>query len=73
MKVINDLLLASDKGLVSILVLLDLVLHMTPLIMTLYYRDCNNSSQGTAMSWLKSYSPDLFQLVLLLMEPPVRA
>ena len=76
-KVTNDLLLASDSGLVSALVLLDL----SAAFYMILYDQAQHSTilqrlqrvrgiKGTALGWFKSYLSDGFQLVLVMKNLP---
>ena len=64
-KVTNDLLIASDNGLVSILVLLDLSAAFDTIDHKLLLQRLEQSIgiKGTALDWFKSYLSDRFQFV----------
>ncbi len=65
MKVTNDLLLASDKGLVSILVLLDLSEAFDTIDHHILLQRLEHliGISETALSWYESYLSDRFQFV----------
>lgn len=65
MKATNDLLLESDKGLVSVLVSLDLsaVSDTTDHDILLQRLEHLIGITGTVLNWFKSYSPDHSQFV----------
>jgi len=69
-KVINDLLMASDNGLVSILVLLDLSAALDTIDHNILLQRLEHEIgiKGTALHWFKSYLSDRFQFVQLAME-----
>ncbi|KAI5085332.1 hypothetical protein C0J45_23157, partial [Silurus meridionalis] len=64
-KVVNDLLLASDQGFVSLLVLLDLSAAFDTIDHTILLARLENvvGIKGTALSWLRSYLTDRYQFV----------
>lgn len=66
-KVTNDLLLASDSGLVSVLVLLDLSAAFDTIDHNVLLQRLEHviGIKGTALGWFKSYLSDRFQFVLV--------
>ena len=66
-KVTNDLLLASDSGLVSVLVLLDLSAAFDTIDHNILLQRLEHviGIKGTALGWVKSYLSDRFQFVLV--------
>ncbi len=74
-KVTTDFLLASDKGLVSVLVLLDLsaVFDKTDHHIQLHRLRSLIGIKGTALSWFKSYLWDCFQFVHVNNKSSVRS
>ena len=64
-KVTNDLLIASDQGFVSVLVLLDLSAAFDTIDHAILLQRLEQliSIKGTALSWFKSYFADRFQFV----------
>ena len=64
-KVANDLLLAADKGLISVLVLLDLSAAFDTIDhkILLLRLEHEVGIRGTALSWFKSYLSDRYQFV----------
>uniref|UniRef100_A0AAQ6IE93 Reverse transcriptase domain-containing protein n=1 Tax=Anabas testudineus TaxID=64144 RepID=A0AAQ6IE93_ANATE len=64
-KVVNDLLLASDQGSVSMLVLLDLSAAFDTIDHSILLHRLENvvGIKGTALSWLRSYLTDRYQYV----------
>ena len=64
-RVINDLLMASDNGLVSILVLLDLSAAFDTIdhSILLHRLDHIIRIKGTALGWFKSYLSDRTQFI----------
>uniref|UniRef100_A0A3Q1J4G7 Reverse transcriptase domain-containing protein n=2 Tax=Anabas testudineus TaxID=64144 RepID=A0A3Q1J4G7_ANATE len=64
-KVVNDLLLASDQGSVSMLVLLDLSAAFDTIDHSILLHRLENvvGIKGTALSWLRSYLTDHYQYV----------
>ena len=65
LKVANDLLLASDSGLLSVLMLLDLSAAFDTIDHHILLRRLEEllGIRGTALAWLKSYLSDRFQFV----------
>ena len=64
-KVTNDLLIASDQGFVSVLVLLDLSAAFDTIDHQILLQRLEQliSIKGTALNWFKSYFSDRFQFV----------
>ena len=64
-KITNDLLMASDKGLVSVLVLLDLSAAFNTIDYDILLQRLEHliGIKGTALSWFKSYLSDRSQFV----------
>ena len=64
-KITNDLLTAADKGLVSILVLLDLSAAFDTIDHTILLQRLEHlvGIKGIALSWFKSYFSDRSQFV----------
>lgn len=64
-KVTNDLLLAADAGLASVLVLLDLSAAFDTIDHNLLLQrlECEAGIRGTALCWFKSYLSDRYQFV----------
>lgn len=64
-KITNDLLIASDKGLVSVLVLLDLSAAFDTIDHDILIHRLQNliGIKGTALNWFKSYLSDRSQFV----------
>ncbi|KAF4070683.1 hypothetical protein AMELA_G00288330 [Ameiurus melas] len=64
-KVVNDLLLTSDQGCVSLLVLLDLSAAFDTIDHTILFDRLENvvGIKGTVLSWLRSYLTDRYQFV----------
>ena len=64
-KVTNDLLIASDQGFVSVLVLLDLSAAFNTIDHAILLQRLEQliSIKGTALNWFKSYFADRFQFV----------
>ena len=73
-KVTNDLLLASNKDLVSILVLLDLSAAFDTIDhhILLHRLEYLIGIKGTALNWFKSYLSDRFQFVHVNDKPSIR-
>ena len=73
-KVTNDLLIASDQGFVSVLVLLDLSAAFDTIDHQILLQRLEQliSIKGTALNWFKSYFSDRFQFVLINDESSVR-
>ena len=67
MKVISDLLLASDGALVSVLVLLDLSAAFNTIDPSILLQRLEHviDIKGTALGWFRSYLSDRFQFVLV--------
>ena len=65
MKVTNDLQTASDKGLLSVLVLLDLSAAFYTIDHHILLQRLERliDIKGTALGWFKSYLSDWFQFV----------
>uniref|UniRef100_A0A3Q3LPB9 Reverse transcriptase domain-containing protein n=1 Tax=Mastacembelus armatus TaxID=205130 RepID=A0A3Q3LPB9_9TELE len=74
LKVTNDLLLASDNGLVSILVLLDLSAAFNTIDHKLLLQRLEHVTgiRETALKWFQSYLSDRFQFVHVQDEPSTR-
>jgi len=70
-KVTNDILLASDSGLVSVLVLLDLSAAFDTIDQSILLQRVEHviGIKGTALGWFKSYLSDRYQFVLVNEEP----
>ena len=66
-RVTNDLLLASDSALVSVLVLLDLSVAFDTINHSVLLQRLEHviGIKGNALGWFKSYLSDRFQFVLL--------
>ena len=62
-KVTNDLLIASDKGLFSVLLDLSAAFNTADHHILLQRLEHLIGFKGTALSWFKSYSSDRFQFV----------
>ena len=74
-KVTNDLLIASDQGFVSILVLLDLSAAFDTIDHQILLQRLEQliSIKGTALNWFKSYFSDRYQYVQINDESSVRS
>ena len=74
-KVTNDLLTASDKGLLSVLVLLDLSAAFDTIDHHILLQRLEHliGIKGTALSWFKSYLSDRFQFVHVKNESSMHA
>ncbi|MDW1542860.1 reverse transcriptase family protein [Vibrio sp. YT-17] len=73
-KITNDLLIASDKGLVSVLVLLDLSAAFDTIDHQILLQRLDHliGLKGSALSWFKSYLSDRFQFVHVHNESSLR-
>ncbi|NAV92043.1 hypothetical protein FGF77_23825, partial [Salmonella sp. gx-f7] len=73
-KITNDLLIASDKGLVSVLVLLDLSAAFDTIDHQILLQRLEHliGLKGSALSWLKSYLSNRFQFVHVHNESSLR-
>ncbi|MDF4386599.1 reverse transcriptase family protein [Vibrio parahaemolyticus] len=73
-KITNDLLIASDKGLVSVLVLLDLSAAFDTIDHQILLQRLDHliGLKGSALSWFKSYLSDRFQFVDVRNESSLR-
>ncbi|MDF4341033.1 reverse transcriptase family protein [Vibrio parahaemolyticus] len=73
-KITNDLLIASDKELVSVLVLLDLSAAFDTIDHQILLQRLDHliGLKGSALSWFKSYLSDRFQFVDVRNEPSLR-
>ncbi len=73
-KITNDLLFASDKGLVSVLVLLDLSAAFDTIDRQILLLRLEHliGLKGSALSWFKSYLSDRFQFVHVHNESSLR-
>ncbi|MDF4304855.1 reverse transcriptase domain-containing protein, partial [Vibrio parahaemolyticus] len=73
-KITNDLLIASDKGLVSVLVLLDLSAAFDTIDHQILLPRLEHliGLKGSALSWFKSYLSDRFQFVHIHNESSLR-
>ena len=66
-KVTNDLLLAADKGLVSVLFLLNLSVNFNIIDYNILLQSLEHevAIKGTDLCWFKSYLLDRYQFVIV--------
>ncbi len=65
-RVTNDLLLSSDRGCISLLVLLNLSTAFDPIDHNILLNRLENFVSGSALAWFKSYLSDRHQFVAVI-------